>query len=58
MYQAIYHDVPMVGIPLFADQPDNMVHMQTKGVAIVLDFSSMRTQDLVDALTAIVYQPE
>lgn len=58
LYQAIYHGVPMVGIPLFADQPDNMVHMKAKGVAIVLDISSMRTQDLVDALTAVVYQPE
>ncbi|KAB5528240.1 hypothetical protein PHYPO_G00138040 [Pangasianodon hypophthalmus] len=58
LYQAIYHGVPMVGIPLFADQPDNMVHVQAKGVAIVLDFSSMQTQDLVDALTAIIHQPE
>lgn len=48
----------MVGIPLFADQPDNMVHMQAKGVAIVLDFSSMQAQDLAHALTAIIYQPE
>lgn len=48
----------MVGIPLFADQMDNMVRMQAKGAAIVLDIRSMQTQDLVDAITAVIYQPE
>lgn len=56
VYQAIYHGVPMVGIPLFADQPDNMVRMQARGVAIVLDINKMQTQDLVDTLKAIIYQ--
>ncbi|XP_063314819.1 UDP-glucuronosyltransferase 2C1-like isoform X6 [Pelobates fuscus] len=57
IYEAIYHGVPMVGIPLFADQPDNMVHMKTKGMAVMLDFIKMETQDLVDAVNAVINNP-
>ncbi|KAM4708015.1 UDP-glucuronosyltransferase 2A2-like isoform 1-T1 [Discoglossus pictus] len=58
IYEAIYHGVPMVGIPLFADQPDNMVHMKTKGMAEMLDFNKMQTQDLVDAVTKVISNPK
>ncbi|XP_069092121.1 UDP-glucuronosyltransferase 2A2-like isoform X3 [Pleurodeles waltl] len=54
IYEAIYHGVPMVGIPLFADQPDNMAHMKSKGMAVVLDFNTMTTQDLVDAVNTVI----
>ncbi|XP_051875991.1 UDP-glucuronosyltransferase 2A1-like isoform X2 [Pristis pectinata] len=54
IYEAIYHGVPMVGIPLFADQPDNLAHMKGKGVAVVLNFATLRAQDLVDALNTVI----
>ncbi|MFT7811096.1 UDP-glucuronosyltransferase 2A1-like [Arapaima gigas] len=57
LYESIYHGVPMVGIPMFAEQPDNMVHMTTKGAAIMLDFHSMQAQDLVDALNTVIKDP-
>uniref|UniRef100_A0A673HPB2 UDP-glucuronosyltransferase n=1 Tax=Sinocyclocheilus rhinocerous TaxID=307959 RepID=A0A673HPB2_9TELE len=40
IYEAIYHGVPMVGIPLFGDQPDNLVHMKAKGAAVIIDFNN------------------
>ncbi|XP_069486613.1 UDP-glucuronosyltransferase 2A2-like isoform X3 [Ambystoma mexicanum] len=54
IYEAIYHGIPMIGIPLFADQPDNMAHMKSKGMAVVLDFNTMGTQDLVDAIREVI----
>ncbi|XP_078287791.1 UDP-glucuronosyltransferase 2A2-like isoform X1 [Rhinoraja longicauda] len=54
IYEAIYHGVPMVGIPLFADQPDNMAHMKAKGVAVVLNFVTLSVQDLVVALNTVI----
>uniref|UniRef100_A0A7N6BNP7 UDP-glucuronosyltransferase n=1 Tax=Anabas testudineus TaxID=64144 RepID=A0A7N6BNP7_ANATE len=54
IYEAIYHGVPMVGIPMFGDQPDNMVHMKSKGAAVILDFTSMKTEDLRDAVNTVI----
>ncbi|XP_027000496.2 UDP-glucuronosyltransferase 2C1-like isoform X2 [Tachysurus fulvidraco] len=57
IYEAIYHGVPMVGLPLFADQPDNVNHMKTKGAAVMLDFNKMRTEDLKQALDDVIHNP-
>ncbi|XP_042578993.1 UDP glucuronosyltransferase 2 family, polypeptide A5 isoform X1 [Cyprinus carpio] len=57
LYEAIYHGVPMVGLPLFADQPDNLMHMKTKGAAVVLDINKMQSEDLVDALKTVLNNP-
>ncbi|RXN28589.1 UDP-glucuronosyltransferase 2C1-like protein [Labeo rohita] len=58
LYEAIYHAVPMVGIPLFADQPHNLVHMKAKGVAVSMDnIKTMQSQDLVDGLNAVINDP-
>ncbi|XP_033829234.1 UDP-glucuronosyltransferase 2A2-like [Periophthalmus magnuspinnatus] len=54
IYEAIYHGVPMVGLPMFADQPENMVHMREKGAAISLDFNFITSEDLRDAVNTVI----
>lgn len=54
IYEAIYHGVPMVGIPMFADQPENMVHMKAKGAAISLELNFMTAEDLRDAVNTVI----
>ncbi|KAM4578613.1 UDP-glucuronosyltransferase 2C1-like [Fundulus diaphanus] len=54
MYEAIYHGVPMVGIPMFADQPDNMVHMEAKGAALTVNLKFLTTESLRDAVNTVI----
>ncbi|XP_062845164.1 UDP-glucuronosyltransferase 2A2-like isoform X7 [Trichomycterus rosablanca] len=57
IYEAIYHGVPLVGLPLFADQPDNLMHMKTKGAAVILDLNKIQTKDLKEALSDVINNP-
>ncbi|XP_032091788.1 UDP-glucuronosyltransferase 2A1-like [Thamnophis elegans] len=55
IYEAIYHAIPIVGIPLFADQTDNIIHMKVKGMAVELDIHTMKADDLVNAVNTVIH---
>uniref|UniRef100_A0A8D2DVJ1 UDP-glucuronosyltransferase n=1 Tax=Sciurus vulgaris TaxID=55149 RepID=A0A8D2DVJ1_SCIVU len=57
IYEAVYHGIPMVGIPMFIDQPDNIAHMKAKGAAVEVNFNTMTSADLLSALRTVIYQP-
>ncbi|KAM5271745.1 LOW QUALITY PROTEIN: UDP-glucuronosyltransferase 2A3-like [Ctenodactylus gundi] len=57
IYEAIYHGVPLVGVPMFADQPDNIAHMKAKGAAVEVNLHTMRSADLLGALRAVINHP-
>ncbi|XP_032190365.1 UDP-glucuronosyltransferase 2B31-like [Mustela erminea] len=57
IYEAIHHGIPMVGIPLFADQPDNLAHLKAKGAAVSLDFHTLSSTDLLNALRMVINNP-
>ena len=44
----------MVGIPMFGDQHDNLVHMKAKGTAVEVDMQRMTSADLLNALKAVI----
>ncbi|XP_043533221.1 UDP-glucuronosyltransferase 2C1-like [Chiloscyllium plagiosum] len=55
LYEAIYHGVPVVGIPLFYDQFDNLLRLEIRGAARVIDISTMQSTDLLQALNDIIH---
>ncbi|KAM4745936.1 UDP-glucuronosyltransferase 2A2-like [Anableps anableps] len=54
IYEAIYHGVPIVGIPMFGDQPDNMVHMEAKGATVTVKLNKMTAETLKDAVLTVI----
>lgn len=39
---------------MFADQPENMIHVTEKGAAVAVDFNFMKSEDLRDAVNAVI----
>uniref|UniRef100_A0A3P8TTL6 UDP-glucuronosyltransferase n=1 Tax=Amphiprion percula TaxID=161767 RepID=A0A3P8TTL6_AMPPE len=57
MQEAIYHGVPLVGLPLMFDQPDNFFRMKARGVAKVLDLATVNRDNFLEALKEVLYKP-
>lgn len=54
IYQAIYHGVPVLGIPLIFDQYDNILRLKARGVAEIVDVTKMTVDSLKNALKSIL----
>ncbi|KAM9858377.1 UDP-glucuronosyltransferase 2B20-like [Aulostomus maculatus] len=57
LQEAIYHGVPLVGLPLMFDQQDNFFRMKTRGVAKVLDIATVNEENFLEALKEVLYEP-
>ncbi|GAB1289787.1 UDP-glucuronosyltransferase [Apodemus speciosus] len=57
VYEAIYHGIPMIGIPLFGEQHDNIAHMVAKGAAVTLNIKTLSRTDLLNALEEVIDNP-
>lgn len=57
LYEAVYHAVPLVGIPLFADQSYNLGSLSSRGAAVVLNFNQLTVDELTEALNTVINQP-
>jgi glucuronosyltransferase len=56
--EAIYHGVPLIGIPLLGDQVSNMVKAAEKGFALPhLEFSELTEEMLLDAINTALNVP-
>ncbi|XP_034032135.1 UDP-glucuronosyltransferase 2B31-like [Thalassophryne amazonica] len=53
--EAIYHGVPIVGLPLFFDQSDNLSRIKAKGGARVVDISYLDRDIFADQLRTVIY---
>ncbi|KAM9792846.1 2-hydroxyacylsphingosine 1-beta-galactosyltransferase [Neosynchiropus ocellatus] len=54
IYEAMYHGVPVVGVPLFGDHYDTMTRVAAKGMGIMLHWKTMTEDDLYTALTSVI----
>ncbi|XP_006893519.1 PREDICTED: UDP-glucuronosyltransferase 1-3-like isoform X2 [Elephantulus edwardii] len=54
IYEGICNGVPMVMMPLFGDQMDNAKRMETRGAGITLNVLEMTSDDLANALKAVI----
>lgn len=53
--EAISCGVPMIGIPLFADQFINVDNLVEKNIAVKLDYETMSVEDMTNALKTVLY---
>ncbi|XP_067427568.1 UDP-glucuronosyltransferase 2A2-like [Thunnus thynnus] len=57
LQEAIYHGVPIVGIPLMFDQDDNLFRMRARGIAKVLDIGTLNKDNFLEAVKEVLHQP-
>uniref|UniRef100_UPI00001A0C4A UDP glucuronosyltransferase 5 family, polypeptide A1 precursor n=1 Tax=Danio rerio TaxID=7955 RepID=UPI00001A0C4A len=55
--EAIYHGVPILGLPLVFDQPDNLFRMEAKGTAKIVDIATLDKTVFLEALKEVLYNP-
>ena len=57
--QAGYHGVPVVGMPLFGEQPDNIMRAVDRGFALSVSVQKPKTlaADLEKALKRVLHEP-
>ena len=52
-YEALYHAVPVVAVPMFVDQPYNAERMRVKGFSETVDIRSVSADELKDVITKV-----
>jgi UDP:flavonoid glycosyltransferase YjiC (YdhE family) len=53
-HEAIYHGVPVVGIPFLADQSSNIMKLSTRGVGVELAYHTLSKQSILDAVQTVL----
>ncbi|XP_075434395.1 2-hydroxyacylsphingosine 1-beta-galactosyltransferase-like [Ascaphus truei] len=57
IFEAMYHGVPVVGIPLFGDHYDAMTRVEAKGMGILLEWQTVTEDNLYKSLMEVIRNP-
>ncbi|XP_051543147.1 UDP-glucuronosyltransferase 2A2-like [Myxocyprinus asiaticus] len=57
VYESIYHGVPVVGLPLLFDQSENLLRLEVRGAAKVLDATRLDSQSFLTAMQEVLDKP-
>ncbi|KAF5300890.1 hypothetical protein FQR65_LT09053 [Abscondita terminalis] len=55
--EAMYHGVPVVSIPFFADQFANAGRLQNKNMSKIVDYKTMTTESFYETITEVLNNP-
>ena len=53
-HEAIYHGVPVVGIPFLGDQFSNIFKLSTRGAGVELVYHTLSKQSILDAVQTVL----
>ncbi|XP_002733013.2 UDP-glucuronosyltransferase 2B15-like [Saccoglossus kowalevskii] len=54
IYEAVYHGVPMVGIPIYDDHFDNFARLRSKGMVETVEIGTLTSDGLFDAIIKVI----
>ncbi len=54
-YEALYHAVPMIGFPIFSEQPHNAQRMAYHGYGIHMDIAAFEPEELTKAIDHVIH---
>lgn len=54
MMESIQHGVPMVGIPLFADQPGNIIRVEAKNLGVSILTEELKADTLALKMKQVI----
>ncbi|MEQ2204837.1 hypothetical protein XENOCAPTIV_019276, partial [Xenoophorus captivus] len=57
VYESIYHGVPIIGIPLLFDQFENILRLEARGAARVVDAAKLTRQNFLEAVQDVLNNP-
>ncbi|PFX14788.1 UDP-glucuronosyltransferase 1-2-like [Stylophora pistillata] len=57
LYESVYHGVPVVAVPLFADQFFNAGKVEHFGLGITVDHQTVTTEDFVKTIENVITEP-